>query len=84
LCQYLILAYPAAVIAVVYVFFEGRVRRLAWIAYGLLVVQALFLFAVGAEEMALVILILLGFVAVLGWYDLHRARRASSQSGRPW
>ncbi len=76
MCQYLILAYPVAVIAVSYAFLVGRGRLRTWIAYGLLVLQALLLWMVGGREMALVILVLLGFIGILGWYDFRRAARA--------
>jgi len=80
LCQYLVLSYPIAVIAVGYAFFAGRGRRWAWVAYGLLLPPVLFMWAAGGKEYADCILIILGFIAVLGWYDLRRGRRAAPVS----
>jgi hypothetical protein len=70
-----VLSYPIAVIAVGYAFFAGRGRRWAWGAYGLLVLPVFLLWVMGVQELAICILIILGFVAVLGWYDLRRGGR---------
>ncbi len=77
LCQYLVLSYPLAVIAVGYAFFAGRGRRWAWVAYGLLVPPTLLVWAAGGKEFASCIVIILGLIAVLGWYDLRRRRPAA-------
>ena len=80
LCQYLVLSYPIAVVAVVYAFARGRGRRWAWAAYGLLLLPPLLLLLIagGKEGMAYCILIILGFVALLGYYDLRRIKRRST------
>ncbi len=83
LCQYLVLSYPIAVIVVGYAFFTGRGRRWAWAAYGLLVLPVLILWAAVGKEFApyaRCILIILGFIAALGWYDFRRGRRAGPLS----
>jgi len=67
LCQYLIFAYPVAVVAVAYALFVRQGRPFAWTAYGLLVIAALFLWTLGGKELSQCILIILGLIAVLGW-----------------
>jgi hypothetical protein len=74
--QCLILSYPLAVITVSYAFCVGRGRRWAWAAYGLLVFPILLMYlADGGREVAACILIILGFVALLGYFDFRRANR---------
>ena len=77
------LTYPVAVIAVGYAFCAGRGRRWAWAAYGLLVPPVLVLLLAGNRRevgVADCALIILGFVALLGWYDLRRIKRGSADS----
>jgi hypothetical protein len=79
LCQYLILAYPAAFVAVAYALAVGRGRPFAWTAFGLLAIPALFVWAMGGKEVAWCALIILGLIAVLGWLRRERAENRADR-----
>lgn len=83
LCQYLLFAYPFAVVAVAYAFYAGRGRRWTWAAYGLVALPWVLLLPWALGPLGLAGTFCMGLLGWYGWLKRERRSTTALDAGSP-